>query len=529
MSASAFFDQLLRSIGLRTLNHQFLFSYALMFAMAFVASVALYLSLSVSPETINVAGAQRMLSQKMTKEALLIRQGQLDMATLEATMAQFDQAHRDLLSGNEQRKVAVLATPEIRAQMQKVGDLWQAFRGPLLQAAGGDSAVDMKQLGKQSVDLLREMNMAVGLMSVHVERWQRSQMLLAFGCLLGILLLVVLGRQFGLRPLMQSLREVEDSLTRVGSGDFTKTLMGKLSDNEIGRIFAGYNRMQAQVRELLGEVKVSGERTAEDVQGVVGAANVAGDGVRQQHEDIEQVATAMNEMSATVAQVARHAAEAAQSARHADSCVQQGLGVIQQGADEVSRLASQLIHSSEQVQRLEQESNGVGRVLEVITGIAEQTNLLALNAAIEAARAGEAGRGFAVVADEVRTLASRTQQSTGEIQAMIQRLQSGARDAVVAMQQSAALAEGNLTNIREATDVLGTIAGAVDSINVMNAQIATASEQQSQVAQDIDQRITHIAGLAQRTQEEVEQVVGVSTMIQGEVLRLNQQLERFST
>ena len=144
MSASAFFDQLLRSIGLRTLNHQFLFSYALMFAMAFVASVALYLSLSVSPETINVAGAQRMLSQKMTKEALLIRQGQLDMATLEATMAQFDQAHRDLLSGNEQRKVAVLATPEIRAQMQKVGDLWQAFRGPLLQAAGGGSAVVFK-------------------------------------------------------------------------------------------------------------------------------------------------------------------------------------------------------------------------------------------------------------------------------------------------------------------------------------------------------------------------------------------------
>ncbi|HEY1029228.1 MAG TPA: methyl-accepting chemotaxis protein [Pseudomonas sp.] len=529
MFVTAFFDRLLSAIGLRTLNQQFLFSYALMFLLAVVASVALYLSMSVSPETINVAGAQRMLSQKMTKEALLLREGVLPPATLEATMAQFDAAHRDLLSGNAVRNISAIAEPNVQAQMNKVGGLWQGFRVQLQRMVAGDSAVDLKALEQQSVELLREMNQAVGLMANHAEGSQRRQMWLAFGCVLGILALVVLGRQFGLRPLMHNLNAVEGALTRVGSGDFTRALDGQHGDNEIGRIFAGYNRMQEQVRGLLAEVKHSGERTEEHVGSVVGAARSAGDGVRRQYEDLDQVATAMNEMSATVAEVARHAAHAAESARSADGCAQSGRHVVQRSAAQIAELVEQLRRSGEQVQRLEAETSGVGKVLEVITGIAEQTNLLALNAAIEAARAGEAGRGFAVVADEVRTLASRTQQSTGEIQAIIQRLQGGARDAVLAMQQSATLADDNLSHIRQASDALETIVGAVDGINALNAQIATAAEQQSQVAQEIDQRVTHISSLAERSQGETESVVQVSAQIQDEVQQLNTQLGRFRT
>ncbi|HWV09603.1 MAG TPA: methyl-accepting chemotaxis protein, partial [Pseudomonas sp.] len=209
--------------------------------------------------------------------------------------------------------------------------------------------------------------------------------------------------------------------------------------------------------------------------------------------------------------------------------VQAGQGAVQRSAELVAALSEQLRRSGDQVQRLEQETAGVGKVLEVITGIAEQTNLLALNAAIEAARAGEAGRGFAVVADEVRTLASRTQQSTGEIQAIIQRLQGGARDAVSAMQQSESLARDNLANIQEATTVLDNIVGAVDDINALNAQIATAAEEQSQVAQDIDQRVTHISTLAEQTHDDAERVVEASAQIQGEVVQLNQHLGCFRT
>ena len=522
------FDRMLRSIGLRTLNQQFLFSYALMFLLAVVASVALYLSMSVSPETINVAGAQRMLSQKMTKEALLLRQGAVDRATLEATLAQFDQAQRDLRSGNAQRNISVIEDAAIQAQQARVDQLWGDFRARLQRVAdGGDD--DLAALQAASTQLLAAMNQAVGLMAAHVESAQRQQMWLAFASVLGILVLVVFGRQFGLSPLMRDLQAVEGVLTQVGSGDFTQALPKGRQDNEVGRIFAGYNRMQEQVRSLLAQVKDSGERTRRHADEVAEAAFSAGTGVRQQHEDLDQVATAMNEMSATVAEVAQHAVGAADAARGADAHTHTGRQAVRRSAELIESLTAQLQDSGRQVGQLESETASVGRVLEVITGIAEQTNLLALNAAIEAARAGEQGRGFAVVADEVRTLASRTQQSTGEIQIIIQRLQEGARQAVAAMQQSVGMAQENLSHIGEATTVLEGIVGAVEQINAMNAQIATAAEEQSQVAAEIDQRITHISSLAERSHDDADRVVGTSEQIQAEVRQLNEHLGRFRT
>lgn len=529
MSATLFFDRLLCAIGLRTLNQQFLFSYALMFLLALVASVALYLNMAVSPETINVAGAQRMLSQKMTKEALLLREGAIERAALESTINQFALAHQALLKGSVERKISVIEEPQIQAQMALVGRLWQNFRSQLEALAGGAQSVDLAALEGASTTLLREMNKAVGLMASHVESRQRSLMWLAFGCLLGILLLVVLGRQFGLRPLMANLGMVELGLTRAGAGDFTRALDAEQRDNEIGRIIAGYNRMQREVRTLLAEVKASGGNTQSHVQQALAVAEAAGEGARRQHENLDQVATAMTEMSATVAEVARHASLAAESARSADGCAQTGQRAVQRSAELLTNLAEDMLRNARSMQALREETAGVGKVLEVITAIAEQTNLLALNAAIEAARAGEAGRGFAVVADEVRTLASRTQQSTGEIQTIIQRLQQGAQQAVAAIEGSSELVRSNLEHIQEANQVLDIIVGAVDSINAMNAQIATAAEQQSQVAHDIDQRVAEVSGLAERSHGDAQSVMRVSSQIHSEVQRLTGQLSRFQT
>ncbi len=527
MSLATVFDSILRRLGLRTLRQQFLLSYALMFVLAVSASVALYLSMSVSPQTINVAGAQRMLSQKMSKEALLVDQGVLQRAQLQATMTQFEQAHRDLLQGNPARNISVIREPGVQAQMRQVDMLWNALRERLL--APLESGAARQALEQDSVALLQGMHQAVGLMTAHAEQQQRRQLWLAFACVLGILALVVIGQFSGLAPMMRDLALLEGALQRVGQGDFTASLPPGHVDNEIGRIFRDYTRMQGHVRELLGQIKDSAGRSEQHLAAVLLAARAAGDGVRREYEDLDMVATAMNQMSATVAEVARHAVQAADCAQAADARAQAGQQAVGHGTQLIGALSQQLGASAEGVRQLERESEGVGQVLAVITGIAEQTNLLALNAAIEAARAGEAGRGFAVVADEVRTLASRTQQSTGEIRSIIVRLQEGARAAAASMNHSATLAGDNLAHSDQVAGVLESIVGAVDSITAMNTQIATAAQQQSQVAQDIDQRVTHLSGLAEQTQDQATQVADACERIRDEVRQLNQSLDRFRT
>ncbi|MDH5436924.1 MAG: methyl-accepting chemotaxis protein, partial [Gammaproteobacteria bacterium] len=227
-------------------------------------------------------------------------------------------------------------------------------------------------------------------------------------------------------------------------------------------------------------------------------------GIAQQHNEIDQVATAMNEMMATVQEIAKSAASASESAHEADSEADKGKVVVTEAMGAMSLLSDQIQNSSSAVASLAADSQAIGSVLEVIRGIAEQTNLLALNAAIEAARAGEQGRGFAVVADEVRTLASRTQQSTQEIQQMIERLQQGAINAVETMEKGKEQSVKSEELVENAVESLAMIAGSVAMINTMNAQIASAAEEQGAVAEDINKNIVNISQVAQQAQDSVQ-------------------------
>ncbi|SFC33262.1 Methyl-accepting chemotaxis protein [Marinospirillum celere] len=520
---------ILRSLGLKTLDRQFLFSYALIFILAATASASLFMSLSVSPETINVAGAQRMLSQKMTKEALLLTQGVGDQATLNATQRQFEQAHQDLIQGNPERNISAIDDPEIQQQMQRVDDLWQQIQDSLQEVVNNPNSSNIQQLEQESVTLLREMNQAVTLMTRKAESTQRFLAWLAFACVTAILVLVVLGRIFGMRQLMDNIQVLLKGMQQVGSGHFTRRLQVTYKEDEIGQMFTAYNRMQDEIVNLLEQTKITGQTTNQHVQEVVEAAHTTGEGIRQQHEDLDQVATAMNEMTATVAEVASHASSAAEAADSADERARSGQQLVKRTSDQLSNLSSNLKEGADRLHQLREETQSAGKVLEVITGIAEQTNLLALNAAIEAARAGEAGRGFAVVADEVRNLASRTRDSIGEIDTIIVHLQSEASRAAESMIHYSNEATENVDQVHQATEALDAIVEAVDQIRGMNTQIAAAAEEQHQVAQDIDQRIVHIAGIADHNRGEAERVVTASELIRQEVGQLNSQLSRFET
>lgn len=237
------------------------------------------------------------------------------------------------------------------------------------------------------------------------------------------------------------------------------------------------------------------------------------DGVLKQQAETTQVATAMNEMTASVQEVARTASSAAEAARNADNEAKSGKQVVMETMEAIDSLANEVEKAAEQLSNLEADIGNIGAIVDVIRGITEQTNLLALNAAIEAARAGEHGRGFAVVADEVRTLAARTQSSTHEIEEMVERLQQGAQVAVKVMNDSRERARTSVEKASSAGAALDTITAMISTMDEMSAQISSAANEQSAVAEDINRGIVNISQVAEHTAEGArESSVAVETL-----------------
>ena len=306
-----------------------------------------------------------------------------------------------------------------------------------------------------------------------------------------------------------------------GDGDLSRRInvTGNDGIDDLGRIFNGFiEKLQGIIRQVM-----------DDSTNLVGVAShlnsisaSSSNSALQQQSQIEQVATAMNEMTATVTEVAGNARNAADAAQAADGDVNSGMEIVSQTVQSINSLAAEVERANDVIRTLQSDSEEIGSVLDVIRGIAEQTNLLALNAAIEAARAGEQGRGFAVVADEVRTLASRTQQSTEEIQAMIERLQHGANDAVKVMEESHIQATKSVDQASETGAALQKITSAVNTINQMNLQISNAAEQQTEVAHEIDVSLNKIneashesVSNASEASQESENLNSLATHLQG--------------
>ncbi|MBN6774514.1 methyl-accepting chemotaxis protein [Pseudomonas granadensis] len=350
--------------------------------------------------------------------------------------------------------------------------------------------------------------------SAQARTFQLISTLLAL--LVGVIAAVIITRQIT-RPLQETLAVVE----RIASGDLTQNVTVTRRD-ELGVLQQGIARMGVTLRDLISGIRDGVTQIASAAEELSAVTEQTSAGVNSQKVETDQVATAMHEMTATVQEVARNAEEASQAAAAADGEAREGDKVVNEAIAQIERLATEVVRSTEAMSVLQQESDKIGSVMDVIKAVAEQTNLLALNAAIEAARAGEAGRGFAVVADEVRGLAQRTQKSTEEIEGLVAGLQNGTQQVSAVMNNSRALTDSSVALTRKAGASLENITRTVSNIQSMNQQIAAAAEQQSAVAEEISRSIINVRDVSEQTAAASDETAASSV----ELARLGGQLQQ---
>ena len=422
----------------------------------------------------------------------------------------------------------------LRSEHQTLGANYRKGRDAFV-AAGGDAAVGDKavsgidrntaqQMEALSSELHKQSLEQAGLINASADRT------ITFGTLLMLGATVVIAL-FSLwlvnRNLINPIRELIEHIAQLSHGNFGQHVDATRQD-ELGKLAIAANIL----RDFLSDTFTRLKRSTADLDIASGELNsiatLMAQGTREQFSRTDQVATAMHEMSATAQEVARHAAEAAGAADAADSAARQGETVMQATIKTITDIRGEISNTSEVIRRLEADSGRIGKVLEVIRGIAEQTNLLALNAAIEAARAGEQGRGFAVVADEVRTLAQRTAESTAEIHQIIDTVQTGAVNAVRAIESGQSRSEEGVTQVTQAGATLQLITSAVEAIRDMNRQIATAAEEQTSVAEDISRNLTEITAIATANQENVQRTESAGQNLHVLSGQLNEVTQRLS-
>jgi methyl-accepting chemotaxis protein len=469
------------------------------------------------PEIQLLIQADRDLYQALTAERALLSP---NLTTQQVST--YLKEHKDNIQQANDRTLESIETSDtasVKERQEFLGYLqnWQRISDSIVQSASSadESArisLTARSLGESFaafskargfLDELQERRLAhVDKFTAEIEASSDSiaQQLLV---LLVVGILITLAAAFFL-PLLVTvpIKEISDRIKNIAEGDGDLTIRLKVEhDDELGELAGHVNRFMDQLQHLIQDVRANTNEVSSAAEELLVISSKGQRAADEQCNAITMVVTAVNELTMAIQEVARNTGNTAQSTKDANRITDQGQDRIRLAVKHVQGLAAHVTQTAQSIVKLEDEAKNVTSVIDVIRGVAEQTNLLALNAAIEAARAGEQGRGFAVVADEVRTLASRTQQSTADIQGMLSKLQQGVQHAVLGMNESATMTNEAVNSANDAGHSLSGIGAAVQEITDMAIQIATAVEEQSSVTTEIDRNLVEINQLAMTTSE----------------------------
>lgn len=484
------------------------------------------------------AAAQQLSDEMNTKLVAMLGTNAADIRYLENTFEKTVGNLKDLIeSGEEDAALLLLEVEDIYEKIRKEYlPRVRSMAGEIEASAGEvkNQAQRAAQLRGQAESFVAQTGEATVIAS-DIQRDSRNAReqaersmeltLLVIAAAMVVLLVISFNTYLVISRPLQQLRDRIADIAE-GEGDLTKRLE-VTADNEFGEVARAFNGFLDKLAELIRALRDSGVRidgAADQVQQVTAETQ---SGMRQQQAELSQMVTAIGELSVSVNEIAQRATDAEQAAKGAHKEAGSGQTEVTTTIDSISSLAAEIDRTADIVTTVKNDSFDIGSVLDVIKGIAEQTNLLALNAAIEAARAGEQGRGFAVVADEVRTLATRTQESTAEIHRIIERLQAGADRAAAAMQAERERSHSAVEQARRAGQALESITGAVTVIHDVNTQIASATEQQGASAKAMNANATNISDVSQRAANATEQAANAGNMVAGMATELNDLIRRF--
>jgi aerotaxis receptor len=408
-------------------------------------------------------------------------------------------------------------------EITKLQQTWQTFADANKEKAGAELEAVTAQINK----LVQTTNKSSGHLAEMKNGVAQTSIIIVSICAIGAISLAIIGWLL-IRTLVKPMEQVIHICKNMASGDLTENILIPNND-EVGQMLQAVKLLQARLSTVIGRFQEEGSKLSAASTQLSANGALTAEVMAKQQDETSHVATAMNEMAATVQEVAKNTAVAADSAREAESASGEGVQVVNQMRTAISSLVNEVTQAAEVINKLEQQSGDISTITDTISGIAEQTNLLALNAAIEAARAGEQGRGFAVVADEVRTLAARVQESTQEIRSMIDQLHVGIGDAVKVMEQGQDRASQAITEANNTETTLGEIGQAIQNISDLNTQVATAAEEQSSVAEEMNRNVVSINDLSNTTSQGAQEIGESGANLAEMAKRFQSQLAQFKT